>query len=302
MTSGLAPRMIDPLTPAPGGRYEDDVVTVVRARRADARHAAVARTKHFDLHREDGRLHLCHALPKHRVDNDLAGLLTDELFGPGWASGGDTFERILTGIVLTSADEPLAAWELFYRNTLRRLEFLQARTCSTGGHGSLAAYAPVYAHASRLIPSGSVLEVGSCFGFLSLELTSRCTSVTATDVSASTVDLLARVACRLGYDLATLACDAARVPRPDLCFDSVAVIHLLEHLDPEDGEAVVGEAIRLARRRVVVAVPYEDEPNSAFGHVRALDAQALTALGRATGWDYDVHDRHGGWLVLDRPA
>lgn len=38
------------------------------------------------------------------------------------------------------------------------------------------------------------------------------------------------------------------------------------------------------------------------GHLRTIDAAQLRRLGAGSGWDYQVHDHHGGWLVLDRPA
>jgi SAM-dependent methyltransferase len=290
MTSTLIPRPVDPFLAAPGRRYEDELVVVTRG---PAPRRGV-RTRSFTTWTEDGKLHLVHQLPATAIDNDLTGLLGSQLFDPGWLSGSDTFERLFTGVVLTSADGPDAAWELFYRNTLDRLA---APAQPTGGPDSLADYAPVYRRAAALA-TGSVLELGSCFGFLSLLLAGRH-RVIATDVSANTVRLLSRIAARLDVDLDTLACDAARVPRPDRSIDTVFAIHLLEHLDPAHGNAVVAEAVRLARCRVVIAVPFEDEPTAVFGHVRAFDLDALTSLGRTANRPFTVHEHHGGWLVLD---
>jgi len=295
-TSTLPP--IDPLGAIAPGRYEDDVVVVRRRRGRTSR----MNTPHFEVWTERGKLHVAHALPQSRIDNDLAGLLVDELFGPGWVSGSEAFERVLAGVVLTSADHPDAAWELFYRNTLDRLAAAQtiASPDVSSNPGSLAAYAPVYAHALSLVPGGSALELACCFGFLSLQLAQRAT-VTASDVTANTVRLLSTVAPRLGRELDTLVCDGARVPLPDGCFDTVLAVHLLEHLEPEHGVAVVDEARRLARGRVIIAVPFEDEPTSAFGHVRTFSLQDLHALGIGSGWPHVAYEHHGGWLVLDHP-
>ncbi len=57
--------------------------------------------------------------------------------------------------------------------------------------------------------------------------------------------------------------------------------------------------LRVARRRAVVAVPFEDEPTPAWGHVRTFDLDDLHALGAATGLPYTVDEHHGGWLVID---
>jgi hypothetical protein len=57
--------------------------------------------------------------------------------------------------------------------------------------------------------------------------------------------------------------------------------------------------LRVARRRVVVAVPYEDVPEPVYGHLRTFDHADLDALGAATGARHRVDDDHGGWLVVD---
>jgi ubiquinone/menaquinone biosynthesis C-methylase UbiE len=124
--------------------------------------------------------------------------------------------------------------------------------------------------------------------------------VVATDVSAGTVRLLDAVATRLGTPIRTLVADAARVPLPDGSVDTVTAIHLLEHLEPDHGEAVLAEALRLARSRVIIAVPFETEPDTAFGHVRTFDLDTLDALGRATALSYQVAEHHGGWLIVER--
>lgn len=301
---------IDPLPVNGPGRYADDLVEVVRS--GDAPPEAV-RTASFAFWTDHDRVHVSHDLPPGRIDNDLAGLVAAELFAPGWLEGSELFERLMTGLVVSSADDPLAAWTLFYRNTLDRLAELTCRAgLATTAHvdpagrgselveGSLAGYAPVYAHATELIDPGSVLELGSCFGFFSLFVADRF-EVTASDLSANTVRLLTRVAPLVGRGIDTLICDAARVPRADASYDTVVALHLLEHLPEEHGAAVVAEMQRLARRRVVVAVPYEDEPTAAYGHVRVFTSRTLVELACASGWRWAVHEHHGGWLVLDRP-
>lgn len=290
----LALRPIDPLATAPHGRYEDQIVVVTRQPGPTGRGSI--RTAHFTVWHECGRVHLRHALPAGRIDNDLTGLLIDELFTPGWVCGREVFERLVTGIVLTSAGTPLEAWTRFYRNSLLALSPTATRL-----RAAPSGLAPVHQHALDLVPPGSVLELGSCFGFLSLWLAMRGQEATASDLSTGTSELLAKVAPEMGVCLDTLTCDAALVPRPDKSFDTVVAVHLLEHLEPRHGAAVLAEARRLARRRVVVAVPFEDEPNTAYGHVRTFTEADLAILGRRSGWHWHVHEYHGGWLLLDRP-
>ncbi|MFF4549657.1 mycofactocin oligosaccharide methyltransferase MftM [Streptomyces sp. NPDC001406] len=301
LRSAITARRIDPLAPCPSGAYADHLVRVIRdsPRLDDATPRPIVRTEHFSLRRRGRRVELGHSLRPGQLDNDLAGLLAEELFAPGWLSGSDIFERVFTGVVRSCVDGALPAWTTFYDNTLARIrEYWRAP--KPAGHSSIAGFAPVYRRTLDLVAPGTVLDMGACFGFLPLLLAEReGYAVIASDLSRGTMRLLAAVAGARGLALDTLACDAAQVPRPDRSVDTVTVIHVLEHLDPGHGDTVVREALRLARQRVVVAVPYEDEPTAAYGHVRCFDPAGLTALGRRTGHRFCVTSHHGGWLVLD---
>lgn len=264
--------MIDAFRSCPDGVYDDGVVRVVRS------------TGERGL-RLTGSV-LTHGLTAGEVDNDLAGRLAAlDVSDPS------AFERLFTGVVLTSAADPLAAWAAFYRATLARL---------TGVHEpgrSIAEFAPVYRRARDLVRGHRVLDVGSCFGFLPMLLADDGHEVVASDVNAGSMRLLAAVDPRL----AVLSCGAEALPLPDGSVDTVLVLHVLEHVDAALGAAAVGEAVRVARLRVVVAVPYEEVPTAAYGHVRTVDHADLVALGERTGLRYDVVDADGGWLILDRP-
>ncbi len=312
--AGLNAPAIDPLSTPMDGAYSDDLVAVraVRHTPRPRRELHTVRTTHFDVRTLRGRVYIDHCIPPARIDDDLAGLLSDELFGPGWLRGPDLFERVFTGIVISSDDDPLSAWERFYRNTLDRIEEALAAidaspdpdgsSGSGNAHGTVADYAPVYRFAESLVLPGSTLELGSCFGFLSLRLAASSPyPVTASDLNQGTCRLLAAMAQRLGVRLTVRAADAARFPAADGHADTVLLVHLLEHLDPDHGERVLREARRLARKRVVVAVPFEDQPDETYGHLRSLSTQDLQAWGEASRWRYTVHTHHGGWLVLDRP-
>jgi SAM-dependent methyltransferase len=293
---------IDAFAPVQRGRYVDPLVVVeaLPPGRPERSGRRTVRTPHFDLTPVDGRVLVSHRLAREAIDDDLAGLLTDELFRPGWLRGADLFERVFTGVVRTSAEDAVDSWELFYRNTLARLGRSSAAGDPGSGNGSIAAYAPVHDHALGLLRPGSVLELGCGFGLLALRIAGTGRRTIASDVSPGTVHLLRTVAPRLGVELSTATADAARFPAEDGCADTVLAVHLLEQLDPAHGTAVVTEAVRLARQRVVVAVPLEEEADEPFGHVRTVSLDDLHRWGRGTGLAYDVHEHHGGWLVIDR--
>ncbi|MGW3473599.1 mycofactocin oligosaccharide methyltransferase MftM [Saccharopolyspora sp. NPDC000995] len=289
---------IDPLGSA--DRPADRLVTVVRDSGPPRdHHAQVTRTRHFRLHRRKQRVEITHWIQPDQLDNNLAGILAEELFAPGWLSGAEIFERIFTGVVRSVIDDPLRAWMTFYDNTHARIEECWSRPVDEPAPSSIASFAPVYRRAMQLVPPGRVLDMGSCFGFLPLLLAQRGqNTVIASDLVPGAMQLLSAVAEARGTRLHTLVCDAARVPLPDRSVDVVTAVHLLEHLDVLQGEVVLAEALRLARHRVVIAVPFEDEPTAAYGHVRTFTRQDLVELGRAAGHRFEVDEHHGGWLVV----
>lgn len=229
------------------------------------------------------------AIALDRVSNDLA----DEIVRRWPGITPAEFERRFVATVEACAPDRLEAWTAFYRNTLRALR--------TGGDpgGTNAGMAPVHERAAELAVGPEVVELGCCFGFLSLRLAADGHRVVAVDLAPGTVRLLASVAPALGRPLAVLAGDALAVPLAAGSADTVYAAHLLEHLPPALAPVVLGEMLRVARRRAVVAVPFEDEPNPAWGHLRTFDLAALDALGAATGRPYRVEEHHGGWLVVE---
>lgn len=295
--SAAAP--IDPFAAGRPGRYDDGVVAVSRRSGQGVLPHVLAERKpevssgDLQLHLLGRRTVLLHDLPPAAVDNDLAGMLAD-LLGAVAHADNSLFERLFTGIVRSSIADPVSAWTTFYRNTLHRL------TGPDPGSGSIGELAPVYRTARTLVRGGSVLDVGSCFGFLPVILARDSYRVTACDVSAGSMRLLSTVDSRLGVAVKCVCCLAQALPMPQSSVDTVFVVHLLEHLDDDTGRQVLSEALRVARRRVVVAVPYELEPTVAYGHVRTLDQQSLQDLGAGTASPFQVFDRDGGWLVVDR--
>ncbi|GAB2932856.1 mycofactocin oligosaccharide methyltransferase MftM [Rhodococcus aerolatus] len=283
-----APAVVDPAGTTAARPVLDALARGVRGRFVHG-HVRVVREagpRRVRVHRAGPRLLVRHGLLPADLDERLVPLLAAQL------DDVDELAVVLTGVVLSTVDDPLRAWTRYYRQSLAQLE--------RGATG----LGPVHAHAVGLLRGRDVLELGSCFGFLALAAAARGHRVTATDVSPGTVALLEAVAPRLGHALGTAVCDAAAVPRPDGCADTVLAVHLLEHVDAAHGAAVVAEALRLARRRVVLAVPFEDVPDAAYGHVRTFTAAQLraTCVDARPGddWSIDVHSHHGGWVVLDR--
>ncbi|NKY89598.1 mycofactocin oligosaccharide methyltransferase MftM [Nocardia veterana] len=291
--------MNDPTATAPlhafaplSGNYYDDGVVRVGADYSDS--GPGLRTESFRVRVVDHRSEITHRFRPQELDNGIAGLIADELFRTGLLAGADIFERVFLGVVRTTVAGAIPAWSTFYRNTIDSIHRYLA-----GAPEPRQTMAPVYERALQLVHPGRVLDLGSCFGFFPLLLAQSGHRVLASDVVAGNMQLLSRMAPLLGTPLDTLTCDATAVPLPARCVSTVTVLHLLEHLAPEEGRAVIGEATRLAAHRVVVAVPFETEPDPGYGHVRTFDLEELAVLGIETGLPFTVSEYHGGWLVLD---
>jgi SAM-dependent methyltransferase len=300
---------IDPLGPSHPGRWENGPVVVCHVDRAAVPVRLVSGrapelvTDHFEVHRPGGRLLVLHRFRPDELDDDVSTLVAAEL-GPVVQSV-PVFERVVTGIVRSTVGDPLTAWSTFYANSLAVLRHPErATTPGTPPEASLAGFAPVHARALDEVVGTSVADLGSCFGFLPLLMAERGLDVVATDHTPGTMRLLSAVAGTgivpaAATRLRTTACDARAVPLRDGAVDTVTAIHLLEHLPAEDSAAVVDEMCRVARRRVVVAVPFEDVPDPVYGHLCRFTPELLATLGERTGARFRVDTDHGGWLVGD---
>lgn len=235
---------------------------------------------------ESLRLH--HPLTADTISDQtvVAGLcgLVDE----GLIVGQDEFEQVFTEVVQSCHVDPAAAWRHFYRNSVRELR------------GTDGAFSPVHRRARSLLVGDSVLEVGSCFGLLALQCAQDGFRVSACDICPGALELLDAAAADFGVPLATSLADARSLPYATDSSDTVTLIHLLEHLDGPDVTRAIDEAVRVARRRVVIAVPYEEVPNEHFGHRQRLtEADLHRWAADRPDCSVEIFDDHGGWLVLE---
>lgn len=251
-------------------------------------------TAHFLI--SDGRIRP--RVPR-GIGNELADHIAAELVPLGLVPDGQAFERIFVDAVLSTQPDPARAWMAFYDSTMRRL-----RRADRAGTGSVATFARIYDRALSLVRGTAVLDVGCCFGFLPLLAAERDPRlrVIGTDLVPATAALAGRISRARGSQARFAAADLLALPAGDQAVDTVLAVHVLEHLPARMTAPALAQLCRVARLRVVVAVPLEEAPDPTFGHVQAFDLPKLARIGAAPGWTHDVHAADGGWLVLDRPA
>ena len=253
-------------------------------------------TPHFLIQNDRVRLRFPHA----GISNELADHIAAELVPLGLVPNGSAFERLFVEVVLATHPDPVRAWTVFYGNTMRRL-------CrpEPAGTGSIATFARIYQHALSLIRGTIVLDVGCCFGFLPLLMADKDPRlrVIGTDLVPAAAALAGRISSSQGSRARFAAADLLALPVADEAVDTVLAVHVLEHLPAEASAPALAQLRRIARHRIVIAVPLEEVPDPTFGHLQAFDLPGLAGIGTnpdAPGWSQAVHAADGGWLVLDR--
>ena len=264
--------------------------------------ARVHESTHFTVLPFDGAIVVLHRIEPAEIDNDLAELVAGELVRPGYVAVANAFERCFAGVVLSSAPDSRDAWRAFYANTLSRLQQVASGSYRGLDSGPVSVFGRIYEHARGLVVGSSLLDVGTCFGFfpLLLQRSEPSLEITALDISAPILELARDAGPQDRAGEVEFVCgDAHSLPFADGSFDTVTTLHVLEHLEVSSASRVLQEMCRVARRRVIVAVPLEDEPDPAFDHVQGFDEESLVELGEGTGWRCGFGDYLGGWIVLE---
>lgn len=317
-------------------RLQHGILVTVLAERA----RMIATSRHFAIYSlpaepamaEAEQIHdnviIVHDFTPAQIDNNIGGYVADELLPlliklrseRGTAAYADSeqelFERFVGAIVRSMDSNDRRAWHRFYDNTLARLRAPRAAAVINGNADFIGVFREVYARVDELVAerdAASVLDVGSCFGFLPLYLARK----------GHDGDDIARrfVGCDLNPALVSLAEDyrqhrmipgaeficadiladrAAELAAGGKGYDVVTAIHLIEHLSAAETARAMENLWALTGSRLIVAVPFESEPDRRFGHQQVFDADRLFGLGRSMTATCRFFEHHGGWLVLDR--
>ncbi|MDP6342510.1 MAG: class I SAM-dependent methyltransferase [Alphaproteobacteria bacterium] len=142
-----------------------------------------------------------------------------------------------------------------------------------------------------LVPAGpgSVLDVGARDGYLSRRLADRGHAVSALDLTMPDI---------ADDRIALFQGNATRLEFPDAAFDTVLCAEVLEHIAMPGLESACAELTRVARRCLVIGVPYRQDirlwrttcpvcggGNPPWGHVNSFDEGRLRSLFPGLVWD-----------------
>jgi SAM-dependent methyltransferase len=254
---------------------------------------------------------LLHALNQWTLDEDLAGLLGDEL-GAEVLRNTDDYGCAMAAIIASVWPErpALEAWHRYSLNTLDRMRSLLSTDGQYSGRSHVQQFAAIYRCVLGYTVGRSLLDVGTSLGFLPV-------------LAAERVPGLRAVGCDSRQEVVACASDLASSTRTDARvrflvrnvldpsfqvlghFDTVVAIHLIEHLTDEQVATAMANMIGVTTHRLIVAVPYEERTQHLYGHQQRFTAERLHKLGewcvdRLGGGDFWCEDVSGGLLVLDR--
>ncbi len=275
----------------------DTIATADTAREISAvRGGPGRRFGEFTVIADAHRVQIGHQLDADRLSEAVIPTMARDLLETGVLRTVDEFHRAVTALVTSRDANWQECWSAYYRSSISAL---------TDGH---CPFSPVHDRAVTEMVGDSAVEIGCCFGFLSLRLSREGVETVASDLDPSVLRLL-RTCAPAGVSAPRTVClDARTTPLAPGTADTVFLIHVLEHLDEDTGWDVIRETLRLARHRLVIAVPFEEVAVTQYGHIRTFDLLALHRLAtritragrdRSIGVRTRVDEHHGGWLVVD---
>lgn len=249
------------------------------------------------------------------VDNELGYYFMEELKPLGILANPQDFADVF-GAVVNSVfpDDPQRAWHLFGTNTLQRYHALldgnhnDAPNCDS----PVDVFAALYRRVCELQVGESLLDAGCSSGFLPLVVAERfpaLTKVVGIDIRSEPF-AVARTLAEERH-LANVHFEQVDLLNGDLSalghFDTVTALHVLEHFTEANMYRVLQNLLALTWRRLIIGVPYEQEPESAYGHEQLFTHTKLEAVGNGCleqlrGGNATCEDCAGGLLYIDRPA
>lgn len=246
------------------------------------------------------------------IDADLGRYFMEELKPLGLLKAIDDFGAVFGAIVGSvfphNADR---AWHLFGVNTLERYHrLLMMPEIVPCWNSPIDVFATLYKRISELVVGDSLLDAGCSFGFLPLVVGDGVPSlqkVVGIDIKTEPFPVTRAIAAE--RKLMHVEFRQADLLASDLssigCFDTVTVLHVLEHFNEEEMYHVLASLLKITKQRLIIGVPYEPgEPESVYGHKQLFTPAKLEEVGR---WCLDQGDAGnmsredcaGGLLFID---
>jgi SAM-dependent methyltransferase len=277
----------------------------------------VSETEHFTIcqHPTTGQVILLHLFRSEEANADLICFIENELPSTGIIPSTREFGAILFAILASMYAAPRDQQAIWLRFCLNSLDSLRDHIAhpqqSTPTQVSyIAPFAAIYRRIFELVTGHSLLDVGCSFGFFPVLMAERDHSmhILGSDVSQDAIGFSTSLANAADiHSVAFQQIDVLSEDFPKLGhFDTVTAMHLLEHLPEEDMPTALDHLLRVTKKRLLIAVPYEEQVQALYGHYQAFTPEKLHQWGKWCVETFEGKGRYwyeelmGGLLIVER--
>ncbi len=246
------------------------------------------------------------------LDARLGDYILQELKPLGVLTDGEDYDALFGAIVGSLyPHEASLAWYLYTKNTLQQLRHLTNSSSSIYPHSTLETFALLYGRVFKLQLGKTFLDAGCSTGYLPLLMAERnpsLSNVTGIDIRPNPFATARVLAQELNLhnvhfkqaDLLDETLDALGR------FDTVTLLHVIEHFSEQHAYKVLTNILSVTAQRLIIAVPYEQTPETAYDHKQVFSREKLEAVGH---WCIDQWSGKGtmkyedcadGLLVIER--
>jgi SAM-dependent methyltransferase len=259
---------------------------------------------------------LVHGFAPEEVNADIKHYIALELKPLGLLMEPRRYGDILAGIVGSFFPEDVRrAWRYFGANTLQRfLAFLS--TVSTPpypDYTTIGSFVTQYQPICELCVGTSFLDAGCESGFLPLLIAERMPfleRVVGVDIRPDMFAVVRELAEE--HHLHQVHFAQADLLADDVCtlgqFDTVVALGVIEHFTEQDMQRVLTNLLQVTSHRLILTVPYEQEPEAIYEHKQLFTRAKLEAVG---AWCLEqlegagrmwCEDCVGGLLLIERTS
>ena len=278
----------------------------------------VQQTPHFLFARvpETQKVILVHQLAQDELDNNIGQYLMQELGPHGFMVSDKAFGAALIGVVNSiNPKDPASAWGIFSLNTLERLrEKLDNPSKNADKQDFITPFATIYHYLFAHKVGTSLLDVGCACAFWPLLVAERekgkYERIVGADNRQDAINLSSNMA-NLA-NITNVEFMKSDLLAPDFTeigtFDTVTAIHLLEHVPETRLPVALSNLLKVTKKRLLIAVPYEQQAEVAYGHEQVFSHKKLEQWGQ---WCVEqmkgkgkafCEDVMGGILIVERES
>ncbi len=253
-----------------------------------------------------------HWFAPQEIDALLGDYILQELKPLGILTDTEDFNDVFGAVVGSLfPHETQQAWYTYTANTFRRFHCLTNNTSLLASRSTIDTFATLYRRVYELQTGESFLDAGCSSGFLPLLMRERFPSlskIVGIDIRTNPFATARRLAEE--YRLENVQFVQADMLSDTFStvgsFDTVTLLHVLEHFSEKAMYTVLTNLLAVTRQRLIIAVPYEHgKAETVYGHRQIFSQAKLEATGfwcleqlqgKGTMWYEDCAD---GLLVIE---